>query len=201
MSIVVVKDDVMAADTSAWSGPLRDTSPVPKIVRAPSGTLYGAAGRMRDVYQLRLWVLAGEPADAPPVFNPSGGLDESPLPILRLDQDGSVWFAIGSVRFCPEVPVVAIGHDTAAMFAMGAMAAGASAAHAVALTIRSVEYTGGDVHYETGAKTRLAPKQDMPRWRQCSACYLTFSLVDAATSCPSCRADMHSNVRTNTWRD
>ena len=197
MSIVVVKNDVMAADTSAWAGSLRDKSPVPKIVRAPSGTLYGAAGRMRDLYQLRLWVLAGEPADNPPTFDLLGGPNDSPLSILRLDPDGSVWFALGDVQFCPEVPVVAIGHINAAMFATGAMAAGASAAHAVALTIRGVEYTGGDVQYETGAKTRLAAAQDKPRWRQCPECYLTFSLLDTATSCPSCRADMPPN----TWRD
>ena len=195
MSIVVVKNDVMAADTSSWSGSLRDISPVPKIVRAPSGTLYGAAGRMRDLYQLRLWVLAGEPADDLPAFEPSGGPDESPVSILRLDQDGSVWFALGSARFCPEVPMTAIGYGNAAMFAMGAMAAGASAAHAVALTIRNVGYTGGGVQYEMGAKTRLAAGQDKPRWRQCPECYLTFSLLDTATNCPSCRADMPPSTR------
>ena len=195
MSIVVVKNDVMAADTSAWAGSLRDISPVPKIVRAPSGTLYGAAGRMRDLYQLRLWVLAGEPAYNQPTFGPSGGSDDSPLFILRLDPDGSVWFATGSVRFCPEVPMTAVGYGNAAMFAMGAMAAGASAAHAVALTIRGVEFTGGDVQYETGAKTRLAAELNRPRWRQCPECYLTFSLLDTATSCPSCRADMPPSTR------
>ena len=93
--------------------------------------------------------------------------------------------------------MVAIGYGTAAMFATGAMAAGANAAHAVALTIRNVEYTGGDVQYETGAKTRLAAVLNRPRWRQCPECYLTFPLMDTVASCPSCRADMPLN----TWRD
>lgn len=140
MTIICVRDGIMAADTGVFADDLL-LAYQRKIVRGPSGSLAAAAGPFNLAAKFRSWIESGE---------------ESALGINTAEE------MFGALILRPSGDILQVGHDSAVIevfapffaegrgrsFAMGAMAAGASAEEAARLCIEKVENCGGEVQVE-----------------------------------------------------
>lgn len=151
MTVIAVKDGVMAADSGERCGELMTTAKFPKITRTPDGSLVGCAGYAADCWSAQQWFLAGGSVTNPldtglPLIAESG---DGGLDILVLRPDGSVWRNTRGVRsFYPEGSVAAIGGNTASIVAETAMRLGRSAGEAVKVCIEMCASIYGPVQIE-----------------------------------------------------
>lgn len=141
MTVVVIKDNVMAADSMAFTGSLRMPASRPKVHRRDDGALIGLAGNTGNCDAAREWFLAGEGDQHPPLKPDEDGA----LAMLILRPDGRAYRANDGFRLYEIPPIYAIGYETSATLAMGAMYAGATAREAVALAIKHTVWVGGEV--------------------------------------------------------
>ncbi len=140
MTIIVVRDGVMAADRGMIKGEIvygyRD-----KIIRLVDGSLYAGAGRNQDVLAVQAWL---DGASEKPTQ-----LDKSFRGIV-LQADGAVYeIEAELVLEYYDQPYCYVGSEHAECFAHGALAMGATAEQAVRLTVDHCVYANGDVQVES----------------------------------------------------
>lgn len=145
MTIVAYRAGIMAADTASWSGDMVSAY-VRKIVRSPTGVLIGACGETADCRALLQWAEEGAHLAKCPKKISAQALIVAGDQAVHMCDNGKIYdvhgefFAIGS------------GED----FALGAMAAGASAEEAVRLCFGRVAHVGGDVDVMRLAEPTMA---------------------------------------------
>lgn len=144
MTIICVKDGVMAADGIVRSGDLVGPVAFPKIVCLPDGRIIGTAGSAVDCYAAQQWFLTGEPDRRPSFYGTRA--DNNEVDILMLRPDGTVWRnGVGVDGFYPQPNPTTIGGYAASLVAETAMACGRSAAQAVHLVGKMLAGFGGEV--------------------------------------------------------
>ena len=158
MTIICVKDGVVAADGSSWLADVLLQIDARKIVRSIDGALGGSAGNTSETAIFRRWFAttssldersALRPKDDPLVLN-----DKSGFAAIWLEPDGEVWQMDYDGRpYSTGREAQALG--VAWRFALGAMCAGLSAEQAVRLCIERHGGVGGEVFVE-----RLAPIEE-----------------------------------------
>ena len=139
MTIICVKDNIMAADSGIRAGYCVFPSAIPKIYRLVDGGLLGCAGNIHDSARLRYWAGMKFSKASKPILEdvqflwlkPDGTLTEG-------DKNGP-----GALRLQP----LAIGFPSE--YAQGTLDAGASAEQAVLLTIQKTTAAWGEVQVET----------------------------------------------------
>jgi hypothetical protein len=158
MTIICVKDGIVAADGSSWLADVLLQTDARKIVRSLDGALGGSAGNTSETAIFRRWFAttssldersALRPKDDPLVLN-----DKSGFAAIWLEPDGEVW------QMDYDGRPYSIGREAQALgvawrFALGAMCAGLSAEQAVRLCIERHGGVGGEVFVE-----RLAPIEE-----------------------------------------
>jgi ATP-dependent HslUV protease subunit HslV len=138
VTVIAVKDGVMAADTGNWHGGICFGG-ARKLWRLNDGSIFGGAGWQPVVELTRDWLQSGMTADTKPEPVADDDLDG-----LLLKPDGSVWIithkfhCYRSDKFCNT-------GGAHSEFLYGAMLAGASAEHAVRLAIQYCGSAAGDV--------------------------------------------------------
>lgn len=148
MTVIAYRNGVMAGD-SCWSEP--ETGLLcniqNKLLRLPSGALYGGAGAPDDRALLVLLCDVEERTRLPD-WNTLQADNYAHLECLLVLPDGSVWIIEGGREgsgVCPvALPFTAIGAGAAV--AIGAMAAGATAKRAVAIACKHVRSCCPPVH-------------------------------------------------------
>jgi hypothetical protein len=138
MTVIAVRDGIMAADTAVWCGDVL-AGHSRKIVRLADGRLFAAAGDRPQIQKCVYW-LNGE-AERP------AAVDECEFGALILAVDG-IWRIDYRFDIYGSVGDFAVegAHDE---FLMGTMAAGASAKEAVQLAIKYARRAGDDVQAES----------------------------------------------------
>lgn len=140
MTVIAYRNGIMAGD-SCWSEPESGliTTIQNKLLRLPSGALYGGAGAPDDRALVRLLLQVEEPAAIPELATLMAE-QLSDLECLLVLPDETVWIIETGPKgmgLCPiEMPFTAIGAGAAV--AIGAMAAGATAKRAVAIACKHV---------------------------------------------------------------
>jgi hypothetical protein len=142
MTIIAVKDGIMAADSFSFSGGVGFPSAFPKITRGPRGLL-GMAGGVNDCWAVSEWWSRDCTGDQPSLLKDNDGIVG-----LILKLDGTLWFIDDRLRPHPTTGPAAVGNNDAATFCEGALFSGMSAEEAVKLTIKHCAYAGGDVQVE-----------------------------------------------------
>jgi len=157
MTIICIKDGIIAADGSVICGHTIDAANVKKIMRSPGGALGACAGPTSVCARVRHLFL-NMPESARAVGNI---MIENLRPLLGDDAFQAIWIEpTGEIRRMRENGVVSSCGETMAAvgsaedFALGAMRAGASAEQAVRLCIEHTIYAAGEVQVE-----RLAPRE------------------------------------------
>lgn len=125
MTTVAYRDGVLCSDSSSNYNGLRWAS-VPKIGRAPDGTMGGASGDSGMCDEFRRWIEAGASADLP-------SLPPEQVTAFIVRPDGTMAGWDGREMYQISGAFIAVGSGAAV--AMGAMAAGASARRAVEIAI------------------------------------------------------------------
>lgn len=153
MTIIVYRDGIMAADTASFANGIEQTY-VKKIIRTEDGGLFAACGTSVDCYRVGQWAQRGFPEDKPSLVSAEDG----DFGALFVNKQGDI-FKI-QTNLIP-FPVFGPFHADGAHLemAVGAMAAGATAAEAAAICIRLGQYCGGEVQIE---HLHQAPKQIPP---------------------------------------
>ena len=160
MTIICVKDGVIAADGACWYGGVKAELSKLKIVRSHDGALGGSVGDASYTEFFRVW-FAGtsareerghyRPKDDPLVI---GGDEKREFRAMWIEPDGDVIVMEKDGRpYLVGRELHAIG--AAQEMAMGAMYAGASAEQAVRICVERSDAAGGEVFVE-----RLAPAEE-----------------------------------------
>lgn len=140
MTIVAYKDGVMAADTAFWCGPVIEGHAT-KIRRLKNGALVGCSGD-GTIYQWFFDWIENHGAKSDREKPDAGGFGA-----LVVTPDGEVIrYGENCLPITLTGPFFAMG--AGATFAMGAMAAGASAEEAVRLTIENTDTAAGNIQVE-----------------------------------------------------
>ena len=144
MTVIAVKDGVMAADSGCFADEVRYPLLGQKIVRFLSGDLVGFSGNERAAIAVQAWMSKTEL-----LFPDLDGLECS---WLRLKPRGLCYHGSHKAKGLenPVRSLYAIGNATAAIMAEGAMYAGASAAEAVQIAIDRCVWVAGPVQVEYG---------------------------------------------------
>lgn len=137
MTTLAYKDGVLAADQMISDG-LRFAGTVTKIAQSPTGELGGFTGDASVGREFLTWVKEG----AIPQFVPRWDADEGEGLVFRLDGSAETYDEKGRWHLI-TAPFHSKG--SGCDFAIGAMAAGASAAEAVAIAMRFDVKSGGEV--------------------------------------------------------
>lgn len=149
MTIIAVHGRMMVADSASFSGGLQYTVRIPKITRAPDGSLVGAAGASCQTQCLKRWVQAGMNFDVLPKMPTLEKDDEdNAIAWLWLRPDGHVF--IGDVRmdFYEGPNSYSIGYRDACNFWQGAVTATNDPIAALKLAIANCVYLGGEPQVE-----------------------------------------------------
>ena len=174
MTIICVKDGVIAADGACWYGGVKAELSKLKIVRSHDGALGGSVGDASYTEFFRVW-FAGtsareerghyRPKDDPLVI----GKDEKcEFRAMWIEPDGDVIVMEQDGRpYLVGRELHAIG--AAQEMAMGAMYAGASAEQAVRICVERSDAAGGEVFVERLASVESveeAPPGEAVAWDQ-----------------------------------
>lgn len=132
MTTVAFKDGMICADTQATTCDIR-TGHVRKIFSTPNGkvALIGSAGEAHTVMK---WIENGAHGLPPMVHE---------CHVVRFHGESVTLYANGHAEPVPEAPFLAFGSGRA--FALGAMAAGATAEEAIRISMLFDVWTGGQV--------------------------------------------------------
>lgn len=140
MSVVAYKDGILAADSKAYGG---DYQPSPgikmKIHRLSDGSRIGITSAILGMPErYALWLENGA--------NPSEFGEGAPdCCVLMIKPNGDVYLADTGLYFSGPIQCESHAIGSGAKFAIGAMAAGASAAEAVEVACRYDYHCGGPV--------------------------------------------------------
>jgi hypothetical protein len=152
MTIICIKDGVVAADGSTWqaNGAILVSKMTRKLCRAQDGAVAGCAGGSMNTQRFRDWFVGSRSYDrqqTPPVFNKDAGLSA-----VWLEPNGEMWRldGAGQAYRLEGQDVAVVG--AAGEMALGAMYAGASAEQAVRICVERSDAAGGEVFVE-----QLAP--------------------------------------------
>jgi hypothetical protein len=148
MTIICVKDGVIAADGSSWMGAVLVHKDARKIVRSVDDAIGGSTGCTSDTTIFRNWFAETEsivtrsalqPRDSALVFEEKSGFSA-----LWLEPGGDVWMMEfdGKPYFVGREPQSIGG---AWQLALGAMYAGASSEEAVRICVERSQYAAGEV--------------------------------------------------------
>jgi hypothetical protein len=147
LTVIAYRNGIMAGD-SCWSeadGLIINSQN--KLIRLPSGALYGGAGAPDDRALLGLLCDVEERTRLPD-WTTLQGANYEELEALLVLPDESVWSINGGAKgygVCPvSLPYIAIGAGAAV--AIGALAAGATAKRAVDLACRHNTFCRPPVH-------------------------------------------------------
>ena len=158
MTIICVKDGVVAADGSSWMADVLAQTDARKVVRSVDGALGGSAGNTSETAIFRRWFATTSSLDERSALRPKDDPlvldDKSGFAAIWLEPDGEVW------QMDYDGRPYSIGREAQALgvawrFALGAMCAGLSAEQAVRLCIERHGGVGGEVFVE-----RLAPIEE-----------------------------------------
>lgn len=159
MTLIAVKNGVMAADSGVFRGDMRMTlAPIDlKIVRAPDGSLVGACGSSVDCWRLREWVQAGMSLLMQPRLSYPQPDHDQAIDWLWLKPDGSLWRGDAAMNVHPLDPAqpTTIGCAPAWAFAESVMLAGYSAQAAVQHAITYCQNLSGPVQVERLARAAV----------------------------------------------
>ena len=146
MTIIVVKDGMMCADSACTSGQLTAPVAFPKITRLPNGWLLGGCGYTADIWSVFEWHRQGQPSKHPTLI---GSDKDTEVDFLIMKPDGSVWRNTKGVDgLYPVQSTFAIGESSACNVAEAAMRLGKSAEEAVALACEMCVSIYGPVQVE-----------------------------------------------------
>jgi hypothetical protein len=146
LTIIAFKDGIMAADSVEFYGERRAITATPKIVRRRfDGALVGCAGDCDVIEAALAWIMGDGPKPTM-VIKPGDFSAVLALP------DGRVFHVPNTLLPYEVSEPFVVGSDSAELFTMGALKAGATAKHAVRLCTENIRTTGGPVQVE-----RLAP--------------------------------------------
>lgn len=141
MTIIVYRDGVMSADAAIFQGNLI-AEYVRKITRLPDGGLIGCSGRSAVCREVCDWIANGADPEKRPAAESEGNFIA-----LHVRPDGKVFRIEHDMKPYESVTEFnAIGAPFE--FALGALAAGASAEDAVRLTIKYSIDAAGEVQTE-----------------------------------------------------
>lgn len=150
MTLIFCDGKSMAADSGRFHGGLVRSMPTgtSKIVRAPDGSLFGAAGDAEDCEALREWVLAGMNWAKLPELRclKCADASEARVKAIWLRHDGKLFEVADDMRYCETAPPAFCGDEHAGLLAHGAMLAGASLLQAMNIAIENCYWTAGPVH-------------------------------------------------------
>jgi hypothetical protein len=158
VTIICVKDGVVAADGSSWLADVLLQIDARKIVRSIDGALGGSAGNTSETAIFRRWFATTSSLDERSALRPKDDPlvldDKSGFAAMWLEPDGEVW------QMDYDGRPYSVGREAQALgvawrFALGAMCAGLSAEQAVRLCIERHGGVGGEVFVE-----RLAPVEE-----------------------------------------
>jgi hypothetical protein len=159
VTIVVLRDGIMAADTAVWNGDAINGH-VRKIRRLPDGSLVGSGGSPGYAEWFSAWLverldatlLSFASASAPAIPEDTG------FGAIWLRQDGVVWkfnhSVLPYVSVGPWDLVGAEGQD----IAIGALGMGATAEQAVRVVLAHSKHAGGDVQVERLGLAPVGPR-------------------------------------------
>lgn len=156
MTVIVYRDGIMAADSGGWQYDMLVARTISKIVVTKEGGLAAFCGRRGHIIKGQNWLQGC--GDKPPPA------EKEDLFGLLVHPDGSVLRCDNDFEFYPaeEAPFYVCGADGA--FLIGALAAGASAPHAVELAIEFCDGAAGKVTWKRlqpqNGKTGSAPPDD-----------------------------------------
>ena len=148
MTIICVKDGVIAADGSSWQGGIVVQRDARKIVRSADGAIGGSAGNTSETTIFcRRFASTSSVEERSATLSKDDPLvptDKSGFAALWLEPTGEAWMMDYDGRPYPvSAEAQAIGG--AWQLALGAMYAGASAEQAVRICIERSEYAAGEV--------------------------------------------------------
>lgn len=147
MTIICIKDGIVAADGAGFSGDVITSFSKQKLIRSPDGAIGGAAGPTCDVLIFRRWfsqstVEQRQAAGTVPLSDMESGLE-----MLWLEPGGEIWTAFYDGKPYPlEAKMAATG--SLWQVAQGAMLAGATAEEAVLICIENGVSAAGQVCVE-----------------------------------------------------
>jgi 20S proteasome alpha/beta subunit len=129
VTTIAYRDGVLASDSRAYSGDKTPIGAKTKIHRLDDGRLIGiSTTNVGGDALIRRWAEAGCP------IQDASDLKPDAFEALLLKPDGSVWYANGNLDWTGPLTGSFIAIGSGSQFALGAMAAGASAEDAVRLS-------------------------------------------------------------------
>lgn len=139
MTTIAYKDGVMAADSGSWFSNVVYRGAI-KIAKGPDGSLHGVCGNAAEAGNYLKWVndgMVGDPPKPEPTNREEG---HSAFLALVAPPSGDVLLVLSAFGWENHncVPYLAIGSGSE--MAIGAMAAGADAAQAVAIVAEHSDY-------------------------------------------------------------
>jgi len=137
MTTIAYRDGVIAADSQCDSGDFRDCTAI-KVARNDRGDLCGAAGDLPTAQRVLAWFEAGEKGDEPRYRK-----EEANGEGFIVRRDGSIEIMDDGGHYTIKASYYATGSGR--KFALGAMAAGATAEQAVEAAMKHDIYTGGEI--------------------------------------------------------
>lgn len=146
MTIICIKDGIVAADTGGFQGPVMIENAVAKIVKSYDGALGGACGESSATAAFRHWFRISINKQARSNY----GVDrltfekDTDFDSMWLEPNGEIWrmdWAGRPWKFSDNFAAIGAPYE----MALGAMLAGASAAEAVRICIERHAYAAGDV--------------------------------------------------------
>lgn len=155
MTVIVIRDGIMATDSGVWQGDLC-VGEKQKIFRLPNGSLFAACGRSPATEVCLDWLKRGEDQPHPPLEKEGdfGALWLREDGIFRISHDWMV-YANTSKDFAAD--------GAHGEFVLGALAHGASAAEAVELAIKYGDHAVGPVQTAVLAKSLHIVERDRLR--------------------------------------
>lgn len=184
MTIIAIKDRIMAADSWTFSAGVGSPAALPKITRALDGSLVGASGGCIATELFRDWVHAGMNFTDVPKLEPD---DDDPynkdrIAWLWLKPDGGTRYGDHRFRTHPISTPGTVGMESACLVAEGAMIAGASAEEAVRIAISRCVFVGGEPQVEH----LIAPKIVTRTYNRCSNCGYCYTEDYRGRECTWC---------------
>lgn len=137
----------MLSDSATFRGERQVPMPRRKIVRAPDGSLVGAAGYTGDIDMLHTWVAAGMDFNNHPKLCYDHKEDDA-LDWLWLKPDRTLFRAVGHWSPYQVSNPTTVGMQVACLLFEGALEAGATPIRAMEIAIKGCVFTGGDVDFE-----------------------------------------------------
>jgi hypothetical protein len=146
MTIVCIKDNIVAADSSTFQERIKHRCVEKKIVRSPDGAL-GAAGGPSGLTRLFRQTFSNSEAAYRQRTQHAVADKDSGFEAVWLEPNGEIWRMYWDGKPYLVRSPAALGAPFE--MAIGAMFAGASAEEAVRICVENHDSAGGDVQVET----------------------------------------------------